>query len=681
MARPKKGYMDEEEGSTTGRWTTEEHALFEDGLRKYGKQWKRIAEEIPSRTVVQIRTHAQKYFLKLAKIEPATSTSIALKPPTNHNQFYPHVHAHNHGLHSNAAFTSLTGYPSNGNGNVGPDMELSGQGSSMDLPLSLTRKKRSVGKSTYRRLVPGLDGDEMEEEIGCFEADKLEKEGDGINEEDEGCPFRSSTLTSRGRVSRPPRNKSTFPSHPSSPAGIGMRGEGFGSGIDTSHTTLEGIPQNGASARAVGTALRKQQKQRARRTAPLEQNGLRGSGSVFSSASSLTHSIWGALHTSSTDPTPSSLQSLPPRGLMNAEDSGCRSGAGVGPAGGLMVRIPMGEEHALDMEDNLFAAGELNGLFESLREGALVGAPTQTPTSVMHLYPDMDDFPDAMGAHVHGPEEDGKGEGKRERVGGANEALPGSDRPDYMLGVPGSLQSTGCCGSSTTSASSGVAGTTEGEEEEEEEALGEGEDAFSHLHELAGRGAPDWADAFEEALGALEGAEGVGEEGALGLHALQQSERLEPMGREASSNSLTDSSNTDTYLPSDESDGEQAGARPHLGSHLVRGLEDCGVENGPVGKRARLSYGYGQEGGEGFTSSLHTRGTSMAPSFVKEQAWKGEEGEKKRGEAAGGEEEEEDYGYFTTTEEDLDHFLVNILDGVTVTSTAGSVGSVGVAPV
>eukprot|EP00624_Nannochloropsis_granulata_P003764 evm.model.NODE_28955_length_6798_cov_16.444248.2 len=95
MARLKKGYTDEEDGSSTGRWTTEEHTLFEDGLRKYGKQWKRIAEEIPTRTVVQIRTHAQKYFLKLAKIEPATSTSIALKPPNSANH-----HHHHHGNHT-----------------------------------------------------------------------------------------------------------------------------------------------------------------------------------------------------------------------------------------------------------------------------------------------------------------------------------------------------------------------------------------------------------------------------------------------------------------------------------------------------------------------------------------------------------------------------------------------------
>jgi SHAQKYF class myb-like DNA-binding protein len=54
-------------GENTGRWTTEEHRLFLQGLEQHGKGWKKIASLIKSRTVVQIRTHAQKYFQKLAK--------------------------------------------------------------------------------------------------------------------------------------------------------------------------------------------------------------------------------------------------------------------------------------------------------------------------------------------------------------------------------------------------------------------------------------------------------------------------------------------------------------------------------------------------------------------------------------------------------------------------------------
>ncbi|CAN0327633.1 unnamed protein product, partial [Discosporangium mesarthrocarpum] len=51
----------------TGRWTKDEHDLFLRALKKYGKEWKRVASMVRTRTVVQTRTHAQKYFQKLQK--------------------------------------------------------------------------------------------------------------------------------------------------------------------------------------------------------------------------------------------------------------------------------------------------------------------------------------------------------------------------------------------------------------------------------------------------------------------------------------------------------------------------------------------------------------------------------------------------------------------------------------
>jgi SHAQKYF class myb-like DNA-binding protein len=50
-----------------GRWTEEEHQIFLKGLEIHGKQWKTIASMIGTRTVVQVRTHAQKYFQKLER--------------------------------------------------------------------------------------------------------------------------------------------------------------------------------------------------------------------------------------------------------------------------------------------------------------------------------------------------------------------------------------------------------------------------------------------------------------------------------------------------------------------------------------------------------------------------------------------------------------------------------------
>lgn len=47
------------------RWTPEEHRLFLEGIMLYGKDWKKMQPLIKTRTLVQIRTHAQKVFKKI----------------------------------------------------------------------------------------------------------------------------------------------------------------------------------------------------------------------------------------------------------------------------------------------------------------------------------------------------------------------------------------------------------------------------------------------------------------------------------------------------------------------------------------------------------------------------------------------------------------------------------------
>jgi SHAQKYF class myb-like DNA-binding protein len=46
------------------RWTAEEHARFLEGIMRFGKDWKRVHTLVKTRSLTQLRTHAQKVFRK-----------------------------------------------------------------------------------------------------------------------------------------------------------------------------------------------------------------------------------------------------------------------------------------------------------------------------------------------------------------------------------------------------------------------------------------------------------------------------------------------------------------------------------------------------------------------------------------------------------------------------------------
>ena len=52
-----------------GRWTKEEHERFIEGIRKYGKNWKKVEEFVGTRNGAQIRSHAQKFFQRIKREE------------------------------------------------------------------------------------------------------------------------------------------------------------------------------------------------------------------------------------------------------------------------------------------------------------------------------------------------------------------------------------------------------------------------------------------------------------------------------------------------------------------------------------------------------------------------------------------------------------------------------------
>ncbi|XP_021822593.1 protein LHY-like isoform X3 [Prunus avium] len=69
------------------RWTHEEHNKFLEALKLYGRAWQRIEEHIGTKTAVQIRSHAQKFFSKLEKeahvngVPIGQSIGIDIPPP------------------------------------------------------------------------------------------------------------------------------------------------------------------------------------------------------------------------------------------------------------------------------------------------------------------------------------------------------------------------------------------------------------------------------------------------------------------------------------------------------------------------------------------------------------------------------------------------------------------------
>ncbi|KAK7291320.1 hypothetical protein RIF29_06365 [Crotalaria pallida] len=61
------------------KWTEDEHQKFLEALKLYGRGWRQIEEHIGTKTAVQIRSHAQKFFSKIVR-ESDGSAETSIQP-------------------------------------------------------------------------------------------------------------------------------------------------------------------------------------------------------------------------------------------------------------------------------------------------------------------------------------------------------------------------------------------------------------------------------------------------------------------------------------------------------------------------------------------------------------------------------------------------------------------------
>jgi len=69
----------ETEESNGGRWSKEEQTRFAEAVYKFGNDWKRIQRHVGTRNITQIRSHAQKFLMKLKENKFLQNRGFQLK--------------------------------------------------------------------------------------------------------------------------------------------------------------------------------------------------------------------------------------------------------------------------------------------------------------------------------------------------------------------------------------------------------------------------------------------------------------------------------------------------------------------------------------------------------------------------------------------------------------------------
>ncbi|KNA15266.1 hypothetical protein SOVF_099850 isoform B [Spinacia oleracea] len=137
-------------------WTEEEHDKFLEALQLFDRDWKKIEDFVGSKTVIQIRSHAQKYFLKVQK----NGTTAHVPPPRPKRKAahpYPQKAQKNVPMHPQAAmgysasFNGIApGYPAWSDGSIVTNPATSGMMTSQD------ENNLNISEDAGRKRFPGI---------------------------------------------------------------------------------------------------------------------------------------------------------------------------------------------------------------------------------------------------------------------------------------------------------------------------------------------------------------------------------------------------------------------------------------------------------------------------------------------------------------------------------------------
>ncbi|OAY83841.1 Protein REVEILLE 2 [Ananas comosus] len=160
------------------KWTEEEHEKFLEALKFFGRAWRQIQEHIGTKTAVQIRSHAQKFFSKLER-ESGSEKAIEIPPPRPKKK-------------------PLRPYPRK---NGVSKLQLSSVGSS-----SVSEQENGSPVSVLSRLGSDTSGSSISNRPSPVSSDGGDPTGTSLIEQDNGCQS-STTSTEEQNSTSPPASK------------------------------------------------------------------------------------------------------------------------------------------------------------------------------------------------------------------------------------------------------------------------------------------------------------------------------------------------------------------------------------------------------------------------------------------------------------------------------------------